>query len=162
MAEIATWSMINSKTGYGSSGSYCPTKSEILSYNRLYVEGSYSDNQLVQIDDVRGKTIGNIYILSVDNNNGWLTVADNALDRKSQLSVTYTLRYNGKTLSNTKVMYTNVHSFMVYFTENTFELFTIDSVSPTEDDDYIYIIKFGEADVDKLSGMFDEIKRKNS
>lgn len=31
MAEIATWSMINSKTGYGSSGSYCPTKSEILS-----------------------------------------------------------------------------------------------------------------------------------
>ena len=33
MAEIATWSMINSKTGYGSSGSYCPTKSEILSYN---------------------------------------------------------------------------------------------------------------------------------
>ena len=28
MAEIATWSMINSKTGYGSSGSYCPTKSE--------------------------------------------------------------------------------------------------------------------------------------
>lgn len=95
MAEIATWSMINSKTGYGSSGSYCPTKSEILSYNRLYVEGSYSDNQLVQIDDVRGKTIGNIYILSIDNNNGWLTVADNALDRKSQLSVTYTLRYGG-------------------------------------------------------------------
>lgn len=140
MAEIATWSMINSKTGYGSSGSYCPTKSEILSYNRLYVEGSYSDNQLVQIDDVRGKTIGNIYILSIDNNNGWLTVDDNALDRKSQLSVTYTLRYNGKTLSNTKVMYTNVHSFMVYFTENTFESFTIDSVSPTEDDDYIYII----------------------
>ena len=140
MAEIATWSMINSKTGYGSSGSYCPTKSEILSYNRLYVEGSYSDNQLVQIDDVRGKTIGNIYILSIDNNNGWLTVADNALDRKSQLSVTYTLRYNGKTFSNTKVMYTNVHSFMVYFTENTFESFTIDSVSPTEDDDYIYII----------------------
>lgn len=140
MAEIATWSMINSKTGYGSSGSYCPTKSEILSYNRLYVKGSYSDNQLVQIDDVRGKTIGNIYILSIDNNNGWLTVDDNALDRKSQLSVTYTLRYNGKTLSNTKVMYTNVHSFMVYFTENTFESFTIDSVSPTEDDDYIYII----------------------
>lgn len=140
MAEIATWSMINSKTGYGSSGSYCPTKSEILSYNRLYVEGSYSDNQLVQIDDVRGKTIGNIYILSIDNNNGWLTVADNALDRKSQLSVTYTLRYNGKTLSNTKVMYTNVHSFMVYFTKHTFESFTIDSVSPTEDDDYIYII----------------------
>lgn len=140
MAEIATWSMINSKTGYGSSGSYCPTKSEILSYNRLYVEGRYSDNQLVQIDDVRGKTIGNIYILSIDNNNGWLTVADNALDRKSQLSVTYTLRYNGKTLYNTKVMYTNVHSFMVYFTENTFESFTIDSVSPTEDDDYIYII----------------------
>lgn len=61
MAEIATWNMINSKTGYGSSGSYCPAKSEILSYNRLYVEGSYSDNQLVQIDDVRGKTIGNIY-----------------------------------------------------------------------------------------------------
>lgn len=83
MAEIATWSMINSKTGYGSLGSYCPTKSEILSYNRLYVEGSYSDNQLVQIDDVRGKTIGNIYTLSIDNNNGWLTVADNALDRKS-------------------------------------------------------------------------------
>lgn len=141
MAEIATWSMINSKTGYGSSGSYCPTKSEILSYNRLYVEGSYSDNQLVQIDDVRGKTIGNIYILSVDDNNGWLTVADNALDRKSQLSITYTLRYNGKTLSNTKVMYTNVHSFMVYFTANTFESFTIDSVSPTEDNDYIYVIK---------------------
>ena len=140
MAEIATWSMINSKTGYGSSGSYCPTKSEILSYNRLYVEGSYSDNQLVQIDDVRGKTIGNIYILSIDNNNGWLTVADNALDRKSQLSVTYTLRYNGKTLSNTKVMYTNVHSFMVYFTANTFESFTIDYVSPTEDNDYIYVI----------------------
>lgn len=140
MAEIATWSMINSKTGYGSSGSYCPTKSEILSYNRLYVEGRYSDNQLVQIDDVRRKTIGNIYILSIDNNNGWLTVADNALDRKSQLSVTYTLRYNGTTLSNTKVMYTNVHSFMVYFTENTFESFTIDSVSPTEDDDYIYVI----------------------
>lgn len=141
MAEIATWSMINSKTGYGSSGSYCPTKSEILSYNRLYVEGSYSDNQLVQIDDVRGKTIGNIYILSIDNNNGWLTVADNALDRKSQLSITYTLRYNGKTLSNTKVMYTNVHSFMVYFTANTFESFTIDSVSPTEDNDYIYVIR---------------------
>ena len=141
MAEIATWSMINSKTGYGSSGSYCPTKSEILSYNRLYVEGSYSDNQFVQIDDVRGKTIGSIYILSIDNNNGWLTVADNALDRKSQLSVTYTLRYNGKTLSNTKVMYTNVHSFIVYFTKNTFESFTIDSVSPTEDDDYIYIIR---------------------
>lgn len=140
MAEIATWSMINSKTGYGSSGSYCPTKSEILSYNRLYVEGSYSDNQLVQIDDVRGKTIGNIYILSIDNNNGWLTVADNALDRKSQLSITYTLRYNGKTLSNTKVMYTNVHSFMVYFTANTFESFTIDSVSPTEDNHYIYVI----------------------
>lgn len=140
MAEIATWSMINSKTGYGSSGSYCPTKSEILSYNRLYVEGSYSDNQLVQIDDVRGKTIGNIYILSIDNNNGWLTVDDNALDRKSQLSITYTLRYNGKTLSNTKVMYTNVHSFMVYFTANTFESFTIDSVSPTEDKDYIYVI----------------------
>lgn len=140
MAEIATLSMINSKTGYGSSGSYCPTKSEILSYNRLYVEGSYSDNQLVQIDDVRGKTIGNIYILSIDNNNGWLTVADNALDRKSQLSITYTLRYNGKTLSNTKVMYTNVHSFMVYFTANTFESFTIDSVSPTEDNDYIYVI----------------------
>lgn len=141
MAEIATWSMINSKTGYGSSGSYCPTKSEILSYNRLYVKGSYSDNQLVQIDDVRGKTIGNIYILSIDNNNGWLTVADNALDRKSQLSVTYTLRYNGKTLSNTKVMYTNVHSFMVYFTANTFESFTIDSVSPTEDNKYIYVIR---------------------
>ncbi len=140
MAEIATWSMINSKTGYGSSGSYCPTKSEILSYNRLYVEGSYSDNQLVQIDDVRGKTIGNIYILSIDNNNGWLTVADNALDRKSQLSVTYTLRYNGKILSNTKVMYTNVHSFMVYFTANTFESFIIDSVSPTEDNDYIYVM----------------------
>ncbi len=140
MAEIATWSMINSKTGYGSSGSYCPTKSEILSYNRLYVEGSYSDNQLVQIDDVRRKTIGNIYILSIDNNNGWLTVADNALDRKSQLSVTYTLRYNGKILSNTKVMYTNVHSFMVYFTANTFESFIIDSVSPTEDNDYIYVI----------------------
>ena len=140
MAEIATWSMINSKTGYGSSGSYCPTKSEILSYNRLYVEGSYSDNQLVQIDDVRGKTIGNIYILSIDNNNGWLTVADNALDRKSQLSVTYTLSYNGKTLSNTKVMYTYLHSFMVYFTANTFESFTIDSVSPTEDNDYIYVI----------------------
>lgn len=140
MAEIATWSMINSKTGYGSSGSYCPTKSEILSYNRLYVEGSYSDNQLVQIDDVRGKTIGNIYILSIDDNNGWLTVADNALDRKSQLSITYTLRYNGKTLSNTKVMYTNVHSFMVYFTANTLESFTIDSVSPTEDNDYIYVI----------------------
>jgi hypothetical protein len=140
MAEIATWSMINSKTGYGSSDSYCPAKSEILSYNRLYVEGSYSDNQLVQIDDVRGKTIGNIYILSIDNNNGRLTVADNALDRKSQLSVTYTLRYNGKTLSNTKVMYTNVHSFMVYFTANTFESFTIDSVSPTEDNDYIYVI----------------------
>lgn len=133
--------MINSKTGYGSSGSYCPTKSEILSYNGLYVEGSYSDNQLVQIDDVRGKTIGNIYILSIDNNNGWLTVADNALDRKSQLSITYTLRYNGKTLSNTKVMYTNVHSFMVYFTANTFESFTIDSVSPTEDNDYIYVIR---------------------
>lgn len=94
----------------------------------------------VQIDDVRGKTIGNIYILSIDNNNGWLTVADNALDRKSQLSITYTLRYNGKTLSNTKVMYTNVHSFMVYFTANTFESFTIDSVSPTEDNDYIYVI----------------------
>lgn len=140
MAEIATWSMINSKTGYGSSGSYCPTKSEILSYNRLYVEGSYSDNQLVQIDDVRRKTIGNIYILSIDNNNGWLTVADNALDRKSQLSITYTLRYNGKILSNTKVMYTNVHSFMVYFTANTFESFIIDSVSPTEDNDYIYVI----------------------
>lgn len=140
MAEIATWSMIDSKTGYGSSGSYCPTKSEILSYNRLYVEGSYSDNQLVQIDDVRRKTIGNIYILSIDNNNGWLTVADNALDRKSQLSVTYTLRYNGKILSNTKVMYTNVHSFMVYFTANTFESFIIDSVSPTEDDDYIYVM----------------------
>ena len=141
MAEIATWSMINSKTGYGSSGSYCPTKSEILSYNRLYVEGSYSDNQLVQIDDVRGKTIGNIYILSIDNNNGWLTVADNALDRKSRLSIAYTLRYNGKILSNTKVMYTNVHSFMVYFTANTFESFTIDSVSPTEDNDYIYVIR---------------------
>ena len=141
MAEIATWSMINSKTGYGSSGSYCPTKSEILSYNRLYVKGSYSDNQLVQIDDVRRKTIGNIYILSIDNNNGWLTVADNALGRKSQLSITYTLRYNGKTLSNTKVMYTNVHSFMVYFTANTFESFTIDSVSPTEDNDYIYVIR---------------------
>lgn len=140
MAEIATWSMINSKTGYGSSGSYCPTKSEILSYNRLYVEGSYSDNQLVQIDDVRVKTIGNIYILSIDNNNGWLTVADNALDRKSQLSVTYTLRYNDKTVSNTKVMYTNVHSFMVYFTANTFKSFIIDSVSPTEDNDYIYVI----------------------
>jgi hypothetical protein len=140
MAEIATWSMIDSKTGYGSSGSYCPTKSEILSYNRLYVEGRYSDNQLVQIDDVRRKTIGNIYILSIDNNNGWLTVADNALDRKSQLSVTYTLRYNGKILSNTKVMYTNVHSFMVYFTANTFESFIIDSVSPTEDDKYIYVI----------------------
>lgn len=140
MAEIATWSMINSKTGYGSSGSYCPTKSEILSYNRLYVKGSYSDNQLVQIDDVRGKTIGNIYILSIDNNNGWLTVADNALDRKSQLSITYTLRYNGKTLSNTKVMYANVHSFMIYFTANTFESFTIDSVSPTEDNNYIYVI----------------------
>lgn len=139
MAEIATWSMIDSKTGYGSSGSYCPTKSEILSHNRLYVEGSYSDNQLVQIDDVRRKTVGNIYILSIDNNNGWLTVADNALDRKSQLSVTYTLRYNGKILSNTKVMYTNVHSFMVYFTANTFESFIIDSVSPTEDDDYIYV-----------------------
>lgn len=69
-----------------------------------------------------------------------LSVADNALDRKSQLSVTYTLRYNGKTLSNTKVMYTNVHSFMVYFTANTFESFTIDSVSPTEDNDYIYVI----------------------
>lgn len=140
MAEIATQSMINSKTGYGPSGPHCPTKSEILSYNRLHVEGSYSDNQLVQIDDVRGKTIGNIYILSIDNNNGWLTVADNALDRKSQLSVTYTLRYNGKTLSNTKVMYTNVHSFMVYFTANTFKSFTIDSVSPTEDNDYIYVI----------------------
>lgn len=140
MAEIATWSMINSKTGYGSSGSYCPTKSEILSYNRLYVEGSYSDNQLVQIDDVRRKTVGNIYILSIDNVNGWLTVADNALDRKSQLSVTYTIRYDGKTLSNTKVMYTNTHSFMVYFTANTFESFIIDSVSPTEDNDYIYVM----------------------
>lgn len=140
MAEIATWSMISTKTGYGSSGSYCPTKSEILSYNRLHVKGSYSDNQLVQIDDVRGRTIGKIYILSIDNKNGWLTVADDAFERKSQLSVTYTLRYGGKTLSRTKVMYTNEHSFMVYFTENTFESFTIDSVSPTEDNDYIYII----------------------
>ena len=78
MAEIATWSMINSKTGYGLLSSYCPTKSEILAYNELYVKGSYSDNQLVQIDDVRGKMIGSIYILSIDNKNGWLTVADNA------------------------------------------------------------------------------------
>lgn len=37
-------------------------------------------------------------------------------------------------------MYTNVHSFMVYFTANTFESFTIDSVSSTEDNNYIYVI----------------------
>lgn len=29
---------------------------------------------------------------------------------------------------------------MVYFTANTFESFIIDSVSPTEDNDYIYVI----------------------
>lgn len=29
---------------------------------------------------------------------------------------------------------------MVYFTANTFESFTIDSVSPTKDNDYIYVI----------------------
>lgn len=140
MAEIATWDMIRSKTGYGSSGSYCPTKSEILSYNRLMIDGSYSDNQCVEIDNIKSKTIGNIYVLSVDDNYGWLTVAENALKRKSQLTVNYTIRYDGQTRQGTKVMYTNVHSFMVYFTANTFESFTIDSVSPTEDNDYIYVI----------------------
>lgn len=29
---------------------------------------------------------------------------------------------------------------MVYFTANTFESFIIDSASPTEDDDYIYVM----------------------
>lgn len=141
MAEIATWGMIKSKTGYGLSGPYCPTKSEILSYNGLRIDGSYSDNQCVEIDNIKSKTIGNIYVFSVDDRYGWLTVADNALARKSQLTVNYTIRDGGQTRKGTKVMDTNVHSFTIYIgKEDTFESFTIDSVSPTEDDDYIYII----------------------
>lgn len=51
--ECATYDMIYDKTGVTGVGNSLPSKYELLSkYNQITISGSYSDNELVGIDDI--------------------------------------------------------------------------------------------------------------
>lgn len=68
MNEIATYSMILSKTGLGSSGSECPTKSSILAIDELIIidnSGSYASRECVRIRDIRKREITSDFVLTV-------------------------------------------------------------------------------------------------
>lgn len=62
MGKIATWSDVNSKIGTsGSPSSKCPTKNEILATDKAVISGSYSTQQLVDINNITKKRIINTY-----------------------------------------------------------------------------------------------------
>ena len=55
MAEIATYTMIKTKTSYGSTGTECPPKKiikAISSYISIANESSYGDNEAVKLEDI--------------------------------------------------------------------------------------------------------------
>lgn len=56
MGKIATWNDIYEKFNVGDQISKCPTKKEILQKNANFViSGNYSDNQCVQLSDIKYK-----------------------------------------------------------------------------------------------------------
>lgn len=68
MNEIATYSMIASKTGLGPSGSECPTKTSILAIDELIIidnSGSYASRECVRIRDIRKREISSEFVLTV-------------------------------------------------------------------------------------------------
>lgn len=71
MNEIATYSMIASKTGLGPNGSECPTKTSILAIDELIIidnSGSYASRECVRIRDIRKREISSDFVLTVTPN----------------------------------------------------------------------------------------------
>lgn len=67
MAEIATYTMIKTKTSYGSTGTECPPKKiikAISSYISIANESSYGDNEAVKLEDISATA----YTFTVANN----------------------------------------------------------------------------------------------
>ena len=67
MAEIATYTMIKTKTSYGSTGTECPPKKiikTISSYISIANESSYGDNEAVKLEDISATA----YTFTVANN----------------------------------------------------------------------------------------------
>ena len=67
MAEIATYTMIKTKTSYGSTGTECPPKKiikTISSYISIANESSYGDNEAVKLEDISASA----YTFTVANN----------------------------------------------------------------------------------------------
>lgn len=67
MAEIATYTMIKTKTSYGSTGTECPPKKiikAISSYISIANESSYGDNEAVKLEDISASA----YTFTVANN----------------------------------------------------------------------------------------------
>lgn len=68
MNEIATYSMILSKVGLGTSGTECPTKTTILAIDELITidnANTYGSKETVRIRDIRKREITSSYVLNV-------------------------------------------------------------------------------------------------
>lgn len=68
MNEIATYSMILSKVGLGTSGTECPTKTTIIAIDELITidnANTYGSKETVRIRDIRKREITSSYVLNV-------------------------------------------------------------------------------------------------
>lgn len=79
MAEIATWSAILNKTGFGKTSNECPTKAELLALNNgknsdvdkvivISNAASYGNNECVKLEDINAEQW--IYTFQWDDPNG--------------------------------------------------------------------------------------------
>lgn len=102
MAEIATYTMIKTKTSYGSTGTECPPKKiikTISSYISIANESSYGDNEAVKLEDISATA----YTFTVDGGTSSSAVFTSDGGSSTSFAFVSTVTTNGTT---TNIAYT--------------------------------------------------------
>ena len=102
MAEIATYTMIKTKTSYGSTGTECPPKKiikTISSYISIANESSYGDNEAVKLEDISASA----YTFTVDGGTSSSAVFTSYGGSSTSFAFVSTVTTNGTT---TNIAYT--------------------------------------------------------
>lgn len=117
MAEIATYTMIKTKTSYGTTGNECPTKTvikAISSYISIANDSSYGANECVKLEDISATA----YTFSFSNNSLSIGAAGGYT---SQFDADSYKVVNGSVVDVSYSLTSTLPSWLTYYTDRTFK-----------------------------------------
>lgn len=113
MAEIATYTMIKTKTSYGSTGTECPPKKiikTISSYISIANESSYGDNEAVKLEDISATA----YTFTVDGGASSSGVITKDGGESAAFNFVSTVTTNGTTTNVAYSLTSNLPSWLTW------------------------------------------------